>query len=292
MRTNERVERIEPHAEGFLLTTRDVSGWHRRRQALGTTAAPVPQPFEDPGSGEQRRYTCRYLVYAAGQRCILRRLGIPGKSCPECTATTTGRRISRGAGARDRRRPLRRLGGHRAPRRRQAGLLRDAPAPGAALAADRRQPRRPSLLARIAEIMEGTGGGSKRSTKPGRRSSNHRAKRSWRPWRATAPGAASRSITSSRRSAAGPTTRCSRDSRRCACSRSTTRTGSRCTRCARTRTTTSHRRPRPVRRRLPRPGHRAGGDRHARNDLRHSGRHPAEGENDTMIVDVHTHPPL
>ena len=29
MRTNERVERIEPHEEGFLLTTRDVSGWLR-----------------------------------------------------------------------------------------------------------------------------------------------------------------------------------------------------------------------------------------------------------------------
>ena len=82
MRTNERVERIEPHEEGFMLTTRDVSGWHRRRQALGTRSAPVPQPFENPGGGQLRRYTCRYLVYAAGQRCILRRLGIPGEELP------------------------------------------------------------------------------------------------------------------------------------------------------------------------------------------------------------------
>ncbi len=54
IRTGENVERIEPHTKGFLLHSRDVS------------------------NGVKRRYTCKYLVLATGQRAILRRLGVPG----------------------------------------------------------------------------------------------------------------------------------------------------------------------------------------------------------------------
>lgn len=59
-RTHTQVTRIEPHAEGFLL------------HASGP-------------DGITRRYTSRYLVYAAGQRCNPRRLGIPGEDLP-CVA--------------------------------------------------------------------------------------------------------------------------------------------------------------------------------------------------------------
>jgi thioredoxin reductase len=60
IRTDTDVTRIEPHPEGFLLSA-------------ATDA------------GEQRRYACRYLVYAAGQRCSLRRLGVPGEDLPFVT---------------------------------------------------------------------------------------------------------------------------------------------------------------------------------------------------------------
>ena len=56
--TGVNVDRIEPHAKGFALTTREV------------------------GTGSPQHYTCRYLIYAAGQRCILRSLNVPGEELP------------------------------------------------------------------------------------------------------------------------------------------------------------------------------------------------------------------
>jgi len=62
IRTFEKVTRVEPHEKGFLLTSREADG-----------------------EGE-RQYTCKYLVYAAGQRCQLRRLDVPGEELPFVTA--------------------------------------------------------------------------------------------------------------------------------------------------------------------------------------------------------------
>ncbi len=59
--THEKVVRIEPHDLGFHLTTHD----------LGVETA--------------HRYTCKYLIYAVGQRCIPRRLNIPGEDLPFVT---------------------------------------------------------------------------------------------------------------------------------------------------------------------------------------------------------------
>ena len=53
--TGEKVTCIEPHKKGFLLKSRDVD--------KQTT----------------HQYTCKYLVYAVGQRCMLRRLEVPGE---------------------------------------------------------------------------------------------------------------------------------------------------------------------------------------------------------------------
>jgi thioredoxin reductase len=58
LRIGEKVVRIEPNERGFLLTSAEL--------ATGTT----------------RQYTCQYLVYAAGQRCSLRRLGVEGEELP------------------------------------------------------------------------------------------------------------------------------------------------------------------------------------------------------------------
>lgn len=58
IRTSEKVTRIEPHPKGFLLTS-------------------VPLP-----AGPARYYTCKYLIYAAGQRCIPRTLNVPGEFLP------------------------------------------------------------------------------------------------------------------------------------------------------------------------------------------------------------------
>ncbi len=62
IRTHERVTRIQPHEGGFLLTSCDVS------------------------TEITRRYTCKYLVYAVGQRSILRKLNVPGEELPFVTA--------------------------------------------------------------------------------------------------------------------------------------------------------------------------------------------------------------
>jgi thioredoxin reductase (NADPH) len=61
LRTGEQVEHIAPHPRGFLLTARNLR------------------------SGTVRRYTCRYLVYAVGPRCRLRRLDVPGEELPFVT---------------------------------------------------------------------------------------------------------------------------------------------------------------------------------------------------------------
>ena len=62
IRINERVTRILPHDAGFMLTSR-VS-------CAETT----------------RRYTCKHLVYAVGQRCIPRKLNVPGEHLPFVTS--------------------------------------------------------------------------------------------------------------------------------------------------------------------------------------------------------------
>lgn len=56
IRTDQNVTRIEPHKRGFLVTAQHAD------------------------TGEERRYTCVYLVYAVGQRCILRQLDVPGET--------------------------------------------------------------------------------------------------------------------------------------------------------------------------------------------------------------------
>ena len=61
IRTFEEVTRIRPNDQGFLLNSREVKG------------------------GAERRYTCKYLVYAGGQRGLLRRLGVPGEELPFVT---------------------------------------------------------------------------------------------------------------------------------------------------------------------------------------------------------------
>ena len=53
--TYEKVTCIQPHEKGFMVTSRDV------------------------GTETTHRYTCKYLVYAVGQRCILRNLDVPGE---------------------------------------------------------------------------------------------------------------------------------------------------------------------------------------------------------------------
>ncbi len=58
IRTYERVTLIQPHNEGFMLTCCEVD------------------------TDTVRRYTCKYLVYAVGQRCILRELDVPGEHLP------------------------------------------------------------------------------------------------------------------------------------------------------------------------------------------------------------------
>ncbi|MSR84118.1 MAG: hypothetical protein EXS58_14540 [Candidatus Latescibacteria bacterium] len=58
IRTGEKVTRIEPHERGFLLTSTELA------------------------TQRTRQYTCKYLIYAAGQRCQLRHLGVEGEDLP------------------------------------------------------------------------------------------------------------------------------------------------------------------------------------------------------------------
>ena len=61
MRTHENVVRIEPHERGFLVTSHEGS------------------------TGVEHRYTCKYILYAVGQRCVLRRMDVPGEDLPFVT---------------------------------------------------------------------------------------------------------------------------------------------------------------------------------------------------------------
>ncbi len=78
IRTHQRVTRIEPHERGFKVTARDVSGF-QADAARRTRQPPVPQPGDDISAAEERCYTCQYVVYATGQRGILRRLDVEGE---------------------------------------------------------------------------------------------------------------------------------------------------------------------------------------------------------------------
>ena len=81
MRTHERVTRIEPDDKGFRVTTRDVSGFNMSVERR-TSLAPVPQPWDDVSALPERQYTCRYVVYATGQRSTMRRLDVEGEDLP------------------------------------------------------------------------------------------------------------------------------------------------------------------------------------------------------------------
>jgi thioredoxin reductase len=83
--TWERVTRVEPHPEGFLVSAADVSDW-RDKDPVALRRPAFPQPVDAvQDSHPTRQYTCRYLVYAVGQRCELRSLGVPGESLPFVT---------------------------------------------------------------------------------------------------------------------------------------------------------------------------------------------------------------
>lgn len=62
IRSGEDVVRIEPHEQGFQLSSQDVI------------------------TGQQRLYSCKYLVLATGQRGQLRDLAVPGEDLPFVTA--------------------------------------------------------------------------------------------------------------------------------------------------------------------------------------------------------------
>lgn len=85
IRTFERVTGIEPHEEGFLVTAADVS-YLREACRLNPGRPPIPQPEDDLSACPTRQYTCRYVIYAVGQRCILRQLGVPGEDLDFVTA--------------------------------------------------------------------------------------------------------------------------------------------------------------------------------------------------------------
>ncbi len=61
IRTGEDVYRIEPHERGFKVSSRDME------------------------TGEEHYYTCKYLVYATGQRAKLRKLDVGGEDLPFVT---------------------------------------------------------------------------------------------------------------------------------------------------------------------------------------------------------------
>ena len=83
--TWERVTRVEPHQEGFLVTAADVSDW-KNRDPVALRRPAFPQRMDAvEESHPTRQYTCRYLVYAVGQRCELRSLGVPGEDLPLVT---------------------------------------------------------------------------------------------------------------------------------------------------------------------------------------------------------------
>ena len=81
MRAQQRVTRIEPHAQGFLVTSRDLSRF-ADGDGRPTRRGPFPQPHTDLGDAQTHQFTCDHLVYATGQRSILRRLGVEGEDLP------------------------------------------------------------------------------------------------------------------------------------------------------------------------------------------------------------------
>ncbi len=83
--TWERVTKVEPHEAGFLVTAADVSAW-KGRDPVALRRPAFPQPADAvEQSYPTRQYTCRYLVYAVGQRCELHALGVPGEELPFVT---------------------------------------------------------------------------------------------------------------------------------------------------------------------------------------------------------------
>ena len=81
IRTQQRVTRIEPHGQGFLVSSRDVSRFCDDAERP-TRRGPFPQPHTDLGEAPSHQFTCDYLVYAAGQRPVLRRLDVEGEDLP------------------------------------------------------------------------------------------------------------------------------------------------------------------------------------------------------------------
>jgi thioredoxin reductase len=83
--TWERVTRVEPHEKGFLVTAADVSAW-KDKDPVALRRPAFPQPMDAvEESHPTRQYTCKYLVYAVGQRGELRSLGVPGEDLPFVT---------------------------------------------------------------------------------------------------------------------------------------------------------------------------------------------------------------
>ncbi len=78
-----RVTKIEPHEEGFLVTAVDVSDWREKDPV--TLRRPRFPESDDDLTGQTQQYTCKYLIYAVGQRSKLRRLDVPGEDLPFVT---------------------------------------------------------------------------------------------------------------------------------------------------------------------------------------------------------------
>lgn len=78
-----RVTKIESHEAGFLVSAVDVSDWREKDPV--TLRRPAFPQSEDELAGEVRQYTCKYLVYAVGQRCELRNLDVLGEDLPFVT---------------------------------------------------------------------------------------------------------------------------------------------------------------------------------------------------------------
>lgn len=83
--TWERVTRIEPHEKGFLVTAADVSAW-KDKDPVTLRRPAFPQSVDAvEESHPTRQYTCKYVVYAVGQRGELRSLGVEGEDLPFVT---------------------------------------------------------------------------------------------------------------------------------------------------------------------------------------------------------------
>jgi thioredoxin reductase len=83
IRTWTRVAKVEPHEAGFLVTAVDVSDWRDKDPVMLRRPA-FPQSG-DVLEGQVQQYTCKYLIYAVGQRGELRQMGVPGEDLPFVT---------------------------------------------------------------------------------------------------------------------------------------------------------------------------------------------------------------